>query len=311
MRLHVVYVLTKYHRLSAAVRADSAVRATGDNGAVDGALARFVDKTMPLLKAALVDGGGGTKSAEEVRVLRSEVVPALLRLLLVAAKRVGSPSAGGQSIGRDNGAAKRSWAVFETLLTVLLLPVADEGGAPPAEEPTCLYEVLSPVGADRTAHDAVSLALYLVWIRVARQALALEGDHNQEQRSVWMSADVQKVGSDAELDAHRDEVTRVWALQEAQAEPEREPPPRAPVDCRPPLRQWLDELGPTSRLSKIVDFKLAGFNERKSRPDSDWPRLWKSLDELVRHVDIHRGLNRSRLEMHERFKGLLGESSRG
>ena len=302
----------KYHRLSAAVRAGSAVRATGDNGAVDGALARFVAKTLPLLKAALVDGGGGKKSAEEVRVLRSEVVPALLRLLLVAAKRVGSPSAGGQSIGRDNGAAKRSWAVFETLLTVLLLPVADEGGAPPAEEPTCLYEVLSPVGADRTAHDAVSLALYLVWIRVARQALALEGDHHQEQKSVWMSADVQKVGSDAALDAHRDEVTRVWALQEAQADPEREPPPRAPVDCRPPLRQWLDELGPTSRLSKIVDdFELAGFNERKP-PRDDWPSMWwKPLDELAEHIDIHHSLNRSRLEMHERFMGLLGESSRG
>ena len=151
-----------------------------------------------------------------------------------------------------------------------------------------------------------------VLARVARQALALEGDHHQEQKSVWMSADVQKVGSDAALDAHRDEVTRVWALQEAQAEPEREPPPRAPVDCRPPLRQWLDELGPTSRLSKIVDdFELAGFNERKSRPETDRPRLWKDLDELAKHIDIHHGLNASRLEMHERFMGLLGESSRG
>ena len=93
---------------------------------------------------------------------------------------------------------------------------------------------------------------------------------------------------------------------------EREPPPRAPVDCRPPLRQWLDELGPTSRLSKIVDFELAGFNERKSRPETDWPRpWWKPLNELAGHIGIHRALNHSRLEMHERFMGLLGESSRG
>ena len=54
VRLHVVYVLTKYHRLSAAVRADSAVRATGDNGAVDGALARFVDSMQSALAVVLI-----------------------------------------------------------------------------------------------------------------------------------------------------------------------------------------------------------------------------------------------------------------
>ena len=51
--------------------------------------------------------------------------------------------------------------------------------------------------------------------------------------------------------------------------------------------------------------------QRKSRPETDRPRLWKSLDELAKHIRIHGALNRSHLEMHERFMGLLGESSRG
>ena len=129
VRLHVVYVLTKYHRLSAAVRADSAVRATGDNGAVDGALARFVDKTMPLLKAALVDGGGGKKSAEEVRVLRSEVVPALLSPAPRRGEARRQPVGGrAEHRARQRRRQAQPGRVFETLLTVLLLPVADEGG---------------------------------------------------------------------------------------------------------------------------------------------------------------------------------------